>query len=158
MDPAETERMRQALSNQGTLVGQQETTLSQVLEHLRELTTSVTQLSGRMDSLTDLFIPSIPSAEPPLTAPPAADSPGVSTRQPRELCIPIPARYSGDFGTCAQFLHQCSLVFNQQAVTYSTHQSRVAFVMSLLSGQAAAWALAVSGQCPEIVFRFQSFF
>ena len=117
MDPAETERMRQALSNQGTLVGQHETALRQVLEHLRELTTSVTQLNRRMDSLTDLLTPSTPSAEPP--PPPQPPEPYIPY-------IPIPARYSGDLGTCAQFLHQCLLVYNQQAVTYSTHQSKVA--------------------------------
>uniref|UniRef100_A0A674P9V0 DUF4939 domain-containing protein n=1 Tax=Takifugu rubripes TaxID=31033 RepID=A0A674P9V0_TAKRU len=62
--------------------------------------------------------------------------------QPREPYIPIPGRYSGDLGTCSQFLHQCQLVFTQQPLTYSTPQAKTAFVMSLLTGQAAAWSVA----------------
>lgn len=157
MDPAETERMRQALSSQGTLVGQHEATLRQVLEHLQELTTSVMQLGGRVDSLTNLLTTSNPSAELPQPPEPPVDFPDGPMPQPREPYIPIPARYAGDLGTCAQFLHQCSLVFNQQAVTYSTDRSKVAFVMSLLTEQAAAWALAVSGQCPELCSDYRNF-
>lgn len=81
----------------------------------------------------------------------------MSTPQAREHYILIRARYSGDLGTCAQFLHQCCLAFDQQPATYATHKSKKAFVMSLLCSQATAWALAVSGQSPELCLDYERF-
>ena len=80
---------------------------------------------------------------------PAPDSnldsaPVLPPNHPREPFIPTPARYSGALGTCSQFLHQCSLVFDQQPLTYSTDRSKIAFIMILLSDKASAWALALS--------------
>ena len=45
-------------------------------------------------------------------------------------------------GTCRAFLIQCSLVFDQQPLTYPTDRSRIAFVFGLLKGNALAWASA----------------
>ena len=140
MDPAEIERMGQALTNQGTLVGQHDTTLREVLEHIRDLATNVNQLPPRSHHLQ-------PRQRRVHPAP----------LHPRHGSLTFPARYPGDLGTCAQFLNQCSLVFNQQPSTYSMSQSKVAFVMSLLSGQAAAWALAVSNQRPDLSTDYKRF-
>ena len=133
MDPAETEQMKQALSSQGALISQHDATLRKVMETLQQLTTSVTQLDGRLDQVaTQLSSLTTPGSSPP--PPPAASSgtpPGPPPLLPREPFIPIPARYTGDLGTCSQFLHQCSLVFSQQPATYATDQSKIAFIKSL---------------------------
>lgn len=42
-------------------------------------------------------------------------------------------------------------MFSQQPLTYVRHRSKIASVMSLLSGQAAAWSLAILGQNTELV-------
>lgn len=148
--------MKQVLSSQGLLIGQHETTLRQVMEHLQQLTTSVTRLGGQLGDIRDQLTSPAAPADPPL--PPLAANPPVNTTpQAREPYIPIPARYSGDLGTCAQFLHQCSLVFSQQPTTYASHQSKIAFVMSLLSGEAAAWSLAISNQNAELVTNYNLF-
>ena len=154
MDPAETEHFKQILTTQGVLVGQHDSTLRRVIEGLQELTTSVTQLGGRMESVAAQLSTVPPTTLPP---PPAATPPATPAPQPREPHIPIPARYAGDLGSCSQFLHQCSLVFRQQPTTYSSDQSRVAFVMSLLSDRASAWALAISMNSSHLCSDFQAF-
>lgn len=77
--------------------------------------------------------------------------------QAPEPYMPIPPRYSGDLGTCSQFLRQCNLVFNQQPLTCASPQAKIAFIMSLLSGQAAAWSLAISTQRQELTNDYHLF-
>ena len=162
MDPAETERLKHILATQGVLVGQHDTTLRSVMESLQHLTTSVNQLGGQMENMAAHF--SATSAAPPSAvaapvSPPASAAPAPVTPAslPCEPHIPIPAGYAGDLGTCAQFLHQCSLVFNQQPATYFSDQSKIAFVMSLLVDRAASWALAISNNNPLLCSDFQGF-
>lgn len=144
---AQTECMRQALFSEEAMEGQHEAVLNQILEHLQRLSTSVAQLSRQLSYIVDQLLSSTPSTESLLSPTPAAE---MSTPQAREPYIPIRTRYSGDLGTSAQFLHHCSLVFDQQPATYGTHKSKITFVMSLLCSQATAWALAVSSQSPEL--------
>lgn len=146
MDAAEYERFKQALALQGTRVGQHEKTLNEIVDSLHRLNTSFSELSTRLDQVSA----GLAAAHPPPTqaqAPPAqvpvAASPDVQPAVPREPFIPTPARFSGEIGLCGQFLHQCMLVFDQQPLTYSTDKAKVAFIMSLLSGKASAWAVAL---------------
>ena len=129
------------------------------METLQQLTTSVTQLDGRLDQVaTQLSSLTTPGSSPP--PPPAASSgtpPGPPPLLPREPFIPIPARYTGDLGTCSQFLHQCSLVFSQQPATYATDQSKIAFIKSLVSDKASAWSLAISQNNPSLCSDFKAF-
>ena len=60
----------------------------------------------------------------------------MASPQYREPIIPTPTRYEANLRTCAQFLHPCSLVFNQQMMTFTTDQAKVDYTMSLLSGLA----------------------
>uniref|UniRef100_A0A8D3CPA5 CCHC-type domain-containing protein n=1 Tax=Scophthalmus maximus TaxID=52904 RepID=A0A8D3CPA5_SCOMX len=157
MDPAETEQFKHVLSTQGALVSQQEATLRKVMEALQQLTTSVTQLDGRLDHVaTQLTSVMTTDSFPPQSTPPAAP-PGSQSLLPREPFITIPARYSGDLGTCSQFLHQCSLVFSQQPATYATDQSKTAFIMSLCSDKASAWELAFSQHNPVLCSDYSAF-
>ena len=59
--------------------------------------------------------------------------------------------------TCAQFLHQCGLVFSQQPLTYSSDQSCVAFIMSLCTEKAAAWSLVISLNNPALCLNYSAF-
>ena len=142
MNPADSESLKQAFTGQAAVVKQHETTLLQIMDHVQQLTANVAQLGGQ---LTEMRGRLASSPEPSGHQPPPDDH-ASPAQHPWEPFIPIPARYNGDLGTCAQFLHQCSLVFSQQPHTYASHQSKISFVMSLLTGQAAAWALAVSDQ------------
>lgn len=119
------------------------------MEHLQRHTASVTQLGEQMMALKDQLTPSHG------TIPPASadDQQTALTPQALEPFIPIPAHCSGDLGTFSQFVHQCSLVFSQQPLTYDTSQAKIAF-MSLLTRQAAAWSLAVSSQQNELMSNY----
>ena len=157
MDPTDAERFRLALSSQGNRVGQHKKALHKVMEALTNLTSNVALIGGRMDQLsTHLTTLTAPSHAPvPDPAPPAAALGSFST-QPREPFIPTPARFTGQSGSGRQFIFQCSLVFEQQPLTYATDKSRVAFVMSLLSEKAAAWAVALLGQKEGLTDHWRS--
>lgn len=102
------------------------------------LSSSVSRLGDQVSQISDRLSAETPhhQSEVPSTslAPPA-----VPYREPH---IPSPERYSGDLGACGRFLLQCSLVFDQQPLTYATDKSRIAFVISLLTGKASQWATA----------------
>lgn len=156
MDPVEAEHFKQALTNQGAIVGQHKSTLQQVIDNLQQLAASLAQPGGRMDPSPTSSTPST-AANPPPPSTPAPAPATVLTPLPREPYIPTSVKYSGNLGTCSQFLHHCSLVFSQQPATYTTNQSKIAFILSLLSDQASAWALAVSTHSPSICTDYRHF-
>lgn len=141
------------ISTQAARVNQHETSILHVMEHPQQLTASLTQLCGQMAELKNQLT-RIPGA---VTSSPPAHQQSNPASQVHEPYIPIPARYSGDLGTCLQFLHQCNLVFSQQPHTYVTSQSKIAFVMSLLTRQAAAWSLAISSQQTDLLNNYTQF-
>ena len=159
MDPAENERLREALAAQGVMIGQHDRALQRVMEAIRDLTAGVTNIGGRMEQVAAHLSTLPPTADAQATdpAPPPQADPERQRCNPREPFIPTSVRYSGDVGSCSQFLHQCSLVFEQQPFTYSTDRTRVAFIMSLLSDKAAAWALAISNSNSPISQSLSSF-
>lgn len=61
----------------------------------------------------------------------------------REPVLPTPERFGGDLGSCRAFLMQVSLIFELQPATYSTDRSRIAYILSLLTGSARSWGSAV---------------
>ena len=157
MDPAETDRLRQALSIQGAHVGNHEKAINEIMETLRDLSTGVSQLGGRLEevvtTVSRMASPATPPAPPPAPVDHSVPPPTLS----RKTFIPTPARYSGELGTCGQFLHQCTLVFEQQPLTYATDKSKIAFIMSLLSDRASSWALAVSSSTSTVTQFYPSF-
>lgn len=145
IDPAETEKIKQVLSSQGVLIGQHGAALVKVMETLQQFAGSVNQLNSGFEAILAQHstVPPVASSPPAMPALTVSPTP-TSDFQPCEPYIPIPARYLGDLGSCSQFLYQCLLIFSQQLSTYPTDSSKVAFVSSLLSNMAAAWALAFS--------------
>ena len=126
MDPAELARLQGAVVSQGQLLGQHETLLGQMNNRLAELVTAIQNMTAA------------PPAAPPAAA--AAPAPDVTPREPR---APPPERYSGESGPCRGFLTQCNLIFTLQPSAFTTDGSRVAYVMTLLTGRALAWANAL---------------
>lgn len=170
MDPAEVERIKQALADserfkqalasQGARVGQHDKALQEIMTTLQSLSSGVNQLSGRLNEvaiqLTVLSPPDQALALDPAQA--TGPTPNASQpAQPREPFIPTPSRYSGEIGLCKQFIHQCMLVFDQQPLTYASERSKVAFLMSLLSGKASAWAVALANSDSLVCNTLDSF-
>ena len=92
MDPAELDEIKRALATQAAKVHQNEATLARMADHVQQIGTNISQLGGQVAVLNDQLTPSSGAADQRFP---------VSTPQAREPYIPIPARYSGDLGTCA---------------------------------------------------------
>ncbi len=65
--------------------------------------------------------------------------------------LPTPEGYSGDPDFCRAFLTRCSMHFALQPRTFNREESKVAFVLTLLSGKAALWGTAVCGKIKTTV-------
>ena len=87
-----------------------------------------------------------PSADP---APSTAPAPGAASAllptpvtYVKPLHLSHPEKFSGESGDCRSFLVQCGLHFELQAPAFPTERSRVAYMVSYLTGQAEKWATA----------------
>lgn len=150
MDPKDLDSIKHALAAQGALVGQHDKILRDITQKLTELSANVAQLADQMGRLSTQRAASVPQP------PPASENQLLQTTN-REPHIPTPERYSGDLGACARFLLQCSLVFDLQPSTYTTDKSRIAFVLSLLTGKASQWATACWESKSEIFQSYAAF-
>lgn len=104
-DPADLKNLRQAISHQEGVLGQQGRALREITDALRDLTTSVAALQQQL-------LPPATEASASPTSLPAATA---ASHQPdREPWVPAPERYDGNLGQCRSFLFQCDLVFAQQ--------------------------------------------
>ena len=92
-----------------------------------------TSIQHFVESLT-LQMVAQPTSPPP---------PGIAPRASSEPRLPAPERYEGDPGSCRSVLSSCSLVFELQPSSFPTECSRIAYVITLLSGRACEWGTAV---------------
>ena len=82
---------------------------------------------------------------------------GGFTGNNRDPLIPTPTKYSGDLGICSHFLHQCSLIFHQQPLSYSIDKPNMAIIICLLTDQASMWVIGKWDLVRAIYHSYQSF-
>ena len=98
------------------------------------------QMSAMAGQLQELTVASGTEAPASASAIPAvAASPVPHTSM---AVLHRPELFSGDSGDCRAFLTMCSLHFELNSAAFHTERSRVAYIISLLSGRAAEWATA----------------
>ncbi len=68
-----------------------------------------------------------------------------------------PAPYSGVAEECNGFLLQCSLSIEMQPYLYPTERSKIALLVSLLSGKALQWAETILAQAGNVTQSFNNF-
>jgi hypothetical protein len=68
-----------------------------------------------------------------------------------------PECYDGDSRTCLAFLSQCSLVFQLQPASFPSDCSTIAYIITLMSGRALAWATAVWEQQSAVCLSLELF-
>jgi len=145
-DPAETERLLQALGTQGSRLTQHEAALTDLGANLQAMSTQQKDLIATLRTPPDLAPVLLHQPQPPLQ--PAHHG---------ESRIPAPERYNGDLGTCGPFLTQCSLLFEHQPHSFASDRSRIAYLVNLLKGPALEWASTVWDQQTPICNSYQNF-
>ncbi|KAF0045774.1 hypothetical protein F2P81_002303 [Scophthalmus maximus] len=76
----------------------------------------------------------------PQAAPSALGSPPPAAIPTREPWVSPLKRYDGHLRQCKTFLLQCGPVFDLQSLMYSTEKTKIAYLISLLRGEALEWA------------------
>ncbi len=80
---------------------------------------------------------------------------------PLHLPLPVPwlypAAYAGDSAECGGFLLQLALYIEMQPQKFPTERSKVAFLISLLSGRALSWARAIWNGNTAIIDSYEAF-
>lgn len=94
------------------------------------------------------------SQQPPASSPPAAVDHSTPSPEPR---LPPPAFYSGEPQLCRSFLAKCSLYISLQLSSFPTEESKIAFIITLLTGRAASWGTTVWEQRLPCCASFQAF-
>ncbi len=135
MHSAEETELRRALSQQGILLGRQQEELAASRRAFAEVSLQLNQLGERLDQLQ-----ASPSVDRASTSVPGPEGAVPRHAEPR---LNPPAPYSGEPNSCRSFLSQCSLVFALQPSCFPTELSRVAYVITLLVGQAREWGTAM---------------
>ena len=107
---------------------------------------AITKLSDQLSALTTAITAS--AAAPPVPAavnPPAGVDPSLAPfpdGHVREPHIPSPRVFEGDLSRCCGFVTQCELVFLHNPSRFYSDDSKIAFIVSLLSDRALDWAVA----------------
>ncbi|RXN35854.1 Pol poly [Labeo rohita] len=144
MDPAEGSSLQSALELQGAMLGRHEQELSSTRHSVDNLSAQFAGLVERLDRLTLSGFASAPSTVGPS---PLSSEPRVNN----------PPTYAGEPKSCKSFLIQCEVVFSLQSRTYASETSKVAYVISLLTGRAREWGTAVWESQARCCFEFESF-
>uniref|UniRef100_A0A671SCJ9 DUF4939 domain-containing protein n=1 Tax=Sinocyclocheilus anshuiensis TaxID=1608454 RepID=A0A671SCJ9_9TELE len=92
-------------------------------------------VSALMTSLTPVTTPSSASVSP----------------------MALPASYAGDAAVCGGFLLQVDLFIEMQPQKFTTERSKVAFLISLLNGNALDWARAIWNAGGAIIYSYDAF-
>ena len=133
MDPADP--MYQAVSSQGTLLGQHDRLLRALVDSNQSVSAHISELSRQVSSLAASVQDSRPPSQPEV-APTSSAS--------RDIHVSDPDPFSGDLEKCRGFLLQCGLVFLQRPLSFSTDSAKINYSIGLFRGRALAWAEALS--------------
>lgn len=129
MDSAGADPLRSAVTQQGILLGQ----------HASQLTTTSQEVGYLSSQLSDLSV-QFQELRRETSASRMDATAGLSTlRQEQEPHANNPPPYDGNPNSCRAFLSQCSLVFALQPRRYAMEQTKVAYVLTLLTGKARDW-------------------
>ena len=122
--------------NQGMigLTDRQDEFQSAVTNQVNHLALQMQQVLSPLKDGSSAPTPAMPG--PPSVASDHTTPPGSTLR------LAPPERFSGDSGNCRSFLVQCELHFAHNPAAFVSDQAKVAFMLSHMSGRAAAWATA----------------
>ena len=145
MDPADFDRVKEAVGNQGQLLSSHQQLLQTLVDEVKKLSTQLANL------------PHAAPMELPQPEPLAAELPTAPVFPAAEPHIPPPAKYSGDPNTCREFLTQVRLTFNAQPSRFRHEAAKIAFIASLLEGPPLSYFNALDEQASPAAQSFDLF-
>ncbi len=151
MDPASASDLRGFLSHSNSRMDRQDEQMAAFNRAIQALVSQVSELTTQLQRLQ-----TEPVQQPTASNPPASTIPdqAVCFIEPR---LPPPAFYSGKPQQCRSFLAKCSLYVSLQPSSFPTEESKIAFVITQLSGRAALWGTTIWEQKLPCCTSFQSF-
>ncbi len=151
MDPASASELRDFLSRSNSRMDHQDEQRAASNRAIQALVSQVSELTTQLQRLQ-----AEPEQRPTASNSPAPTIPDQAGRfiEPR---LPPPAFYSGEPQQCRSFLVKCSLYISLQPSSFPIEESKIAFVITLLSGRAALWGTTVWEQKLPCCTLFQSF-
>uniref|UniRef100_A0A670ZJ06 DUF4939 domain-containing protein n=1 Tax=Pseudonaja textilis TaxID=8673 RepID=A0A670ZJ06_PSETE len=75
----------------------------------------------------------------------------------RKSPVSMPEKFSGQMDRFPAFMGQCQLFISPRLEDFPTDRSKVGFMISLLTGQAANWATPLLVQDSPLLNNFQGF-
>ena len=132
MDSAGADPLRSAVTQQGILLGQHASQLTSTSREVEFLNAKLSELTAQLQELRRQT--SARSEDPTSLS---------STRHDPEPHANNPPPYDGNPNSCRAFLSQCSLVFALQPRRYAQEETKVAYVLTLLTGRARDWGTSV---------------
>lgn len=134
--PSNVDRILSAIAGQAAAIQQHEQILADILQRL------------------SLQPPTTSSQESQL--PPGNPSQAVvaSLSEPK---LPAPERFDGSPEKCRGFVTQCTLVFQLQPGSFPTESSKVAYIITLLTGKALDWASTLWDQRSPLTANSSNF-
>ncbi|KAL0148627.1 hypothetical protein M9458_056067, partial [Cirrhinus mrigala] len=133
MDSASALELQEFMSLNNARMDQQEEHSLATGRAVQALVAQVSELTSQLQQLRWPAVPPQPSVPP---------QPTNAEHQP-EPRLPTPEPYVGEPKLCRVFLTKCSMFFSLQPRTFAMESSKVALVLTLLSGRAAYWGMAV---------------
>uniref|UniRef100_A0A3P9KXT9 Retrotransposon gag domain-containing protein n=1 Tax=Oryzias latipes TaxID=8090 RepID=A0A3P9KXT9_ORYLA len=146
-------RLRHAISVQGTL-------LSRQADALTQLSAAQQDLFRRLDSITHTLAeltkqPSNPTVSAQAAA--SGNNPTSADAMTPENFRLQPEPFSGDVAACGGFLLQCQLIFQQAPRFYQSDHSRISLIVNALRNKALQWAQAFLASNPISHLPFDRF-
>lgn len=120
--------------------------------HERALNTLLKQFRG-----LSVRQPATTVTSQPLNNPAVSSASLQATPASREPRLPPTERFAGESGTCLASLSHCSLIFELQHSSFPSDRSKIAYLITLMSGRAFACATAVWEQQSAVCFSLEEF-
>lgn len=137
MNPADADSMRNELRAQASALQRHDEQFTSISGGLQEMAARHERSMDSIQEHLQRLSLSERGRDPASSVSPHVQSPPMSDAR-----LPPPERYSGAPGSCRPFLVQCSLIFELQPSAFPSERSRVAYIVSLLTGRARDWGTA----------------
>ncbi|RXN03065.1 Retrotransposon-derived PEG10 [Labeo rohita] len=125
--------------------------VERILAALSEQATAIQRHDQALSEILCLLNPHSQTTMAQVATSPSAPLP---TPEPK---LPPPQRFDGSPENCRGFITQCTLIFQLQPSCFPTDSSKVAYIITLLTGKALDWASALWDKESPITSNFQCF-